>query len=226
MVLVFILLGILIIITLIVFLIFLSNTRISFENFDFTNMEEKTVDKIVKYNSVKNKELNIRISLVLFKKFTWFFINLNKDKLNKIAKKANFNKNMLKKFEQDFKLSDLKILKELKPKISKLNLNIKFGLEDVIITSYLVIGISVLISNILPFVVEKENYNKCKYNVEPIYLNKNLYKISLNCIIEEKMVHIINILFKFLKKGRSDKNERTSNRRSYDYSNEQFAKYG
>ena len=87
-------------------------------------------------------------------------------------------------------------------------------------------GISILISNILPFLVEKEDYNNCKYNVNPIYLNKNLYKISFNCIIQEKMVPIINILFKIINKGRSHKYERTSNRRSYDYSNEQFAKYG
>ena len=34
-------------------------------------------------------------------------------------------------------------LKKLKPKITKLDLEIKFGLEDVVITSYLIVAISV-----------------------------------------------------------------------------------
>ena len=181
MVLVLIFLIIFIIITLFLFLVTASNLRFSLENLEVSNTKKK---------------FNIKISLVLFKKFTWLFINLDKTKLEKIAKKVH------------------------------LDIEIKFGLEDVVITSYLIVAISVLISNILPFLIDYKDYSNCRYKIEPIYLNKNLYKITLNCIIEEKMVHIINILFKFLKKGRSDKYERTSNRRSYDYSNEQFAKYG
>lgn len=222
MVLVFIFLSLIIIITLFSFLVATSNLRISLENFNFSNIEENNSN--IKKDDENN--FNIKISLVLFKKFTWLFINLNKTRMRKIAQKAHLDKNTLKKLEKDFKFEDLKNLKGLRPKIEKLDLLIKLGLEDVVITSYLIVAISILISNILPFLVEPQNYNNCKYKTEPIYLNKNLYKISLNCIIEEKMVHIINILFKFLKKGRSDKYERTSNRRSYDYSNEQFAKYG
>lgn len=226
MVLVFIFLAIIILVTLFIFLIVISNLRISFEDFRFSNMGEETGENALKDYKIEKRQFNIKISLVLFNKITWLFINLNKDRIRKIAQKAHLDKNTLKQFEKDFKFSDLEKLKGLKPKITNLDLNIKLCIEDVVITSYLIVAISVLISNLLPFLVEKENYNSCKYSVEPIYLNKNLYKISLNCIIEEKMVHIINILFKFLKKGRSDKDERTSNRRSYDYSNEQFAKYG
>ena len=69
-------------------------------------------------------------------------------------------------------------------------------------------------------------YKNCFYDIKPIYKDKNLYEISLNCIIEVKMVHIINMIYKIVKKRRSDKNERTSNRRAYDNSDEQFAKYG
>ena len=211
MVLVLIFLIIFIIITLFLFLVTASNLRFSLENLEVSNTKKK---------------FNIKISLVLFKKFTWLFVNLDKTKLEKIAKKVHLDKNIFKKLDKDFKFEDLNNLKKLKPKIIKLDLEIKFGLEDVVITSYLIVAISVLISNILPFLIDYKDYSNCRYKIEPIYLNKNLYKITLNCIIEEKMVHIINILFKFLKKGRSDKYERTSNRRSYDYSNEQFAKYG
>ena len=232
MVLVFVFLAIIILITLFLFLVVASNLRISFENFNFNNTKQSTAEETTeskeaeKYKIKERDKFNIKISLVLFKKITWLFVNLNKEILDKIAKKAHLNKDTLIQLEKDFKPQDFKLLKSLKPKITSLNLDINLGLEDVVITSYLVVGISILISNILPFLVEKEDYNNCKYNVNPIYLNKNLYKISFNCIIEEKMVHIINILFKIIKKGRSDKYERTSNRRSYDYSNEQFAKYG
>ena len=65
-------------------------------------------------------------------------------------------------------------------------------------------------------------YQNYIYNIKPIYNNKNLYKINLNCIIEIKMVHIINIIYMLLKKGRK-KNEcsTTSNRKPYAYSYEQ-----
>ena len=66
--------------------------------------------------------------------------------------------------------------------------------------------------------LKKERYI---YNIKPLYYNKNLYKINLNCIIEIKMVHIINIIFILIKKGRK-KNEQstTSNRKPYAYSYE------
>ena len=48
---------------------------------------------------------------------------------------------------------------------------------------------------------------------------KNEYYISLDSIISIKIVHIINSMLIFVKKGR-DKNERTSNRRPYAYSYE------
>ena len=226
MVLVFIFLTIIILVALFLFLIVASNLRISFENFNFGNTEQTISEEAEKYKIKEKNRFNIKVSLVLFNKITWLFVNLNKERLSKIAKKAHLDKNTLIQLEKDFKPKYFKVLTSLKPKITSLNLDINLGLEDVAITSYLIVAISILISNILPFLVEKENYNNCKYNVNPIYLNKNLYKILFNCIIEEKMVHIINILLKIIKKGRSDKYERTSNRGSYDYSDEQFAKYG
>ncbi len=114
MVLVLIFLIIFIIITLFLFLVTASNLRFSLENLEVSNAK---------------RSLYIKISLVLFKKFTWLFINLDKTKLEKIAKKVHLDKNILKKLDKDFKFEDLNNLKKLKPKITKLDLEIKFGLR-------------------------------------------------------------------------------------------------
>ena len=79
MVLVLIFLIIFIIITLFLFLVTASNLRFSLENLEVSNTKKK---------------FNIKISLVLFKKFTWLFVNLDKTKLEKIAKKVHLDKNI------------------------------------------------------------------------------------------------------------------------------------
>jgi hypothetical protein len=61
---------------------------------------------------------------------------------------------------------------------------------------------------------------KHKYTITPVYADKNIIKINLNCIIKIKMIHIICVLYILMKKRRVEKHERTSNRRTYDYSYE------
>ena len=103
-----------------------------------------------------------------------------------------------------------------------MNLLINVGLLSPVTTAFLVLLISSTISIFLPHFVKKLVPDNYKYNINPIYQNRNLYKIEFNCIIEIKMVHIINVILYFMKKkGKSDKNERTaSNRKSYGYSYE------
>lgn len=96
------------------------------------------------------------------------------------------------------------------------------GTKSPLVTSLLVVTISNAISLLLPHLVNNLKDNRYFYNIKPLYYNKELYKINLDCIIEIKMVHIINVIYYiFLKKGRR-KNERstTSNRKSYAYSHE------
>ena len=74
--------------------------------------------------------------------------------------------------------------------------------------------ISVLVSN------QKIEENELMYKIEPIYNNQNLIKFQFSGIFKIKMIHIINIMYLLNKKGGINKYERTSNRRSYDYSYE------
>ena len=59
-----------------------------------------------------------------------------------------------------------------------------------------------------------------KYIITPLYFNQNIVNIEISGIFEIKMIHIINIIYILNKKEGVKKNERTSNRRSYDYSYE------
>lgn len=207
-------------------LILISKLKIDIKNFNVQNINKEK----------NNKNFFIVVSFVILN-LTWLKIKINKNSMAKEYVKEKLkveekNIKMGKEAEKVAKifLDDKKIRDEFK-KISivleKLDLNINVGLEDCVITSYLVGIIAIVISNILPHVVakklkEEEISERYKYEIVPIYENKNLYKISLNCIITAKMVHIIYIIFliKKEKKRRSDKNERTSNRKPYEYSYE------
>ena len=208
MILVFILFGIIVSLVFILFLILISTLKIEIKNLNLSNMEE---DKKANYI--------IKISLNLFNNVKWLWISLNSKKVSKLISKIP--KIDIKKIESDFKVKDIKVLKKLHTKISTFKLNAILGLESPITTAFLIAFLSSGISIILPHLIKKWNRENYEYSILPIYNNQNLYKIKLNCIIELKIVHIINVIYIFIKKGKSDKNERTaSNRKPYAYSHE------
>ena len=208
MVLIFILLGFIIFVLLILCLVMFSTLRIEVERLELTNYE------------IQSKlEYNIAFSLYFLNKMKWIKTSFDKKKVKKLIRKMP--EIDIKKIEKDFKMRDLKLLKNLKIKISKFHLQSELGLENPIVTSFLVAIVSSAISILLGKTAENLSKQKYEYKVRPIYQNKNLYKISFNCIIELKMVHIINVIYILIKKGKSDENERTaSNRKSYGYSYE------
>ena len=66
-------------------------------------------------------------------------------------------------------------------------------------------------------------YNeKQVFCVAPAYMDKNLINVEFSGIFQIKMIHIINTICIVNKKRKGDKNERTSNRRPYDYGYEQY----
>ena len=99
----------------------------------------------------------------------------------------------------------------------RLNLKIYIGVEDAALTAISTGTIHGVISNFLRGKVKNIKY--IKYEVNPIYQGKNILKIEIDSIITLKMENIIDII-RFMKKGRVKKNGRSSNRRSYAYSNE------
>lgn len=198
------------IICILIFLLLLitfSTIRIQIENFELSNME----------NEKKPKNYKIKIALYLFNKIKWIWFNFDDKKIQKISQKSKWTEVDIKKY---FDVKDIKLVKKLSPKISFLNLKVKFGTFDILATTYIVAILSTFIAVLLPYTIKKYKKENYYYEILPVYSDKNLYEIKLNCIIEEKMVHIISIVHALLKKRRVDKNERTSNRRSYAYSHE------
>lgn len=195
MVLVFILLGIFIILLTFILLILLSTIHIEIKDLELTNIKE-------------NKKLGygVILSLYLGKHFKWISIYLNDEKIKKAYTKMQLEKIDFKKIEQDFKWEDLKAIKKIQPKISYLNLNIILGTKSAVTTAFINSAICIIISLLLPYIaidLRKENY---KYYIEPIYINQNLYKIQFNCIIQVKIVHIINVILYINSKKLHSKN--------------------
>lgn len=211
MILVLFLFGLIILIGINAILIIASTLHIQIKNLSISNMQTKN-----------NTKYAIIFSIYFANKIKYIWFNLNSKRAKKIYSKVQLEKIDLKKFKKVFKLSDLKELTKLHLKISDLNLDMNIGTKSPLVTSFLVVTISNAISLLLPHLVNNLKDNRYFYNIKPLYYNKELYKINLDCIIEIKMVHIINVIYYiFLKKGRR-KNERstTSNRKSYAYSHE------
>lgn len=209
MVLVFILLFL---IVLFVLVILLSTLRVSINKLEISNETP---------NTPLLKKFEMSIGVFILNKVKIFNKNINESDLKnaKNSKKMVQIKNKLlegksvKEKKKNVKM-DIDILKSLNMNLKELNLELKLGTEDVLLTTFLIAIISIIISMALAKVIKKYDEKKYKYLIIPNYNNKNSLKISLNGIIEIKLVNIINILFKLL--FRSDYIvKRTSNRRSY-----------
>ncbi len=153
------------------------------------------------------KNYKIKLSFYLFGKIKIFSFKLNSERARKMYSKMNIEKFDIEKGRKFLTIKNIKILKKLITRLVDLDLELDLGLEDAILTTELITLISIVISNILPHIISKYIPNKYRYKIMPIYINKNAYYIKLNCIFQLKIVHIINIIYIYLKKGKSDKNE-------------------
>ena len=150
---------------------------------------------------------------------------LNKNKLRKIQQSRKMNEK-IQKLERDILTNENKVdkkmikgLKELSKGIymEKLDLEIEFGTENAFLTSMFVAFFSSILSIIFSRIHVREK--NIVYEIEPVYRNENSIKIEISGIFQMKLIHIINTIY-VLKKGGRKNYERTSNRRSYDYSYE------
>ncbi len=155
------------------------------------------IDKL----EVENFEIN-KADIII--KFGILKFKLNKEKLKKII---SSNKSKIKLEVNDFK----EIIKKIE--IPKLNINAKFGTGEPNSTAFFV----AIVSSIIGIALARKIENP-RYTIEPVYGDMNYIFLSINCIFEIKLVHIINIFIK-LKRKEYQKYGRTPNRRSYVGSN-------
>lgn len=221
----FIILGILFFISLIFFIVCLSNLEIEIKEFklDTTNSKYKRLEDYLIY-----------IKLKFLDKLTWLKIKIDHNKIEKLRRTKLIKLNLFKEIsnfytmensvlenrKEIFTKENLKYFKDLQIEIRKLDVYLKISTGFPNLTVYAVAIIASFISIILAKTVKNYSKDRYKYIVFPMYTLKPAIKISLNCIINVKMVHIINIIY-MLKKKRSVRNdERTSDRRAYVCSND------
>lgn len=215
MILLYILLSIILIL---IFLITFTSIELHIENLEYT------IPKLYRENNLKRKDdYKITIKLYILGKINYFRINLTKTKLERERIRTNVKKierkmfQNIDKFKFDIKiLKSLHVLKSLNIKLKKLNLKIILGTEDAALTAILIGVIASFIGIILKGFIQNEKTNYWK--IEPIYQNVNLLKINLDCIFRVKLIHIIYTII-ISKKG-GEQNVKSSNRRTYAYSNE------
>ena len=187
MILVLFLCAILIILILIIFAIIFSTIRIKIRKLEFTNIHENKMN------------YKIKVSMYFLSKLKWLSLNLDNKKMKKMFTKMHLEKIDIKKIERDMQLSDIKAILGIAPKISYLDLNIKVGLENILLTTYVIPFLCTIISMILPKITEKKDFKNVKYRVEPIYKEKNLYDIQASSNIEIKVINILNSGYQIFK---------------------------
>ena len=183
MVLVLIFCTILIVLTLLIILFLLSTIKIKVDDYHATNLR------------IQKAKYKITISLYLLNKIKWLSVKLNEKKIHQISIKMHLDKIDIKKLERDFRLADIKEIAKIKPKLTFLDLEIKLGVDDVIVTTFIIPILCTIISTTLPFVTNRKDINFVKYNVEPIYNRKNVYYIKLNSNLEIKILNLLNSLY-------------------------------
>jgi len=225
MILFFIILAILFFISLFFLLLCLSNLEIQIDKLNLDTNHKK-------YNKLESYLFYIRLKLL--DKITWFKIKIDKEKMktienSKIFKSKIFNKIneyehikdiVVKNKKEILKKSNIKYIKELNTNFKKLDLYVELSTSNSVFTSFSVATIASLISISLARSIQKYNKSKYNYTIIPKYEDKLRLKINLNCIIDIKIVHIINVIYMLIKKGRVEYDERTSNRRANVCSND------
>ena len=217
---------------LVILLILLFSTiRISVKELDIKNREfdEEKVDfdDLWKYLDI---DFYVNISVYFLNVIKIFEYKLNKRKAKKLHIDEKVKKIKFKQVEEEVKLDfDKEILNKIKKinfKIKKFKLYLQIGTKSPVATSYLVAIISIVVSMILANLIKKVDPINHNYKITPLYVNKNKVNLNLNCIIYTKLVHIMFVIFIFLRKRRVKIYERASNRRIDDDSYGQYSRHG
>ena len=134
-----------------------------------------------------NEESKIYVYLLIFNKLKLFKTNVKNVNLKnfKIQNK-DIDIKILK--NKDFKIYYKELLQNIEIEVKQIDLYAQIGTEDAALTAILV-GI---VSGIIGVVIRKP-----KYEITPIYANKNLLKIKLDGIFTIYLMHYIySLIFK------------------------------
>lgn len=203
MILVFIILGTIIFITLSMLIFALSNAKLEIKKLHISNCEQNLkIDFILNIGIYfLNKVKIIKFTIDNYKVSN--LLKTGKLDINKFKQNNSINKDIIKRVKRDDFI------------IEYLKLDGYFGLFNTVLSS-IIYGI---INAVIPILIANKLEGRYINNMKFLNVNENKINIKLNCIISIKMVNIINVLHYLKKKGGKD-NGKSSDRRTYAYSNE------
>ena len=169
-------LFILVIFTILIIAIHTSKIGIDIKNLIIdTDAEEKI-----------NEDGKIYVYLLLFNKIKLFRKNVRNIPMKDVKfETSDFDIKIFK--NKDIKINYLELIQNINIDIKNIDLNVNIGTEDAWITAILV-GI---LAGILGIIIKKP-----KYQILPIYANRNLLKINLNGIFT---IYLMHYIYKFIK---------------------------
>lgn len=144
-----------------------------------------------------NKDSKIFIYILIFDKIKLFKKDVKNDKSIKMRNKF-LNIRFFQK--EDLKIDYKELFKNLNIFVKEINLNIQLGTQDAALTAILTGIISAGLGVIL---------RKPKYEVIPIYSDKNFLKIKLDCIFS---VHLMQYIYKLIYKKIKDLGDTSLNK--------------
>lgn len=173
----------------ILLVIIVKYTTIQIEICNFKLAIPKNMGRII------NEDYKIIIKLFLFKKLQYRRFNLTKEKFEKIKNKNNFQRLETKFKEKNikFNLKKIKNIKQLKIDLNKLDLQMNIGFTDAANTAILVGGVSSIIAIFLGKFTN--NNDLLFWKVIPVYKDKKILKMKLNCTIQLKLINIIYSIY-------------------------------
>lgn len=203
MILVFILLGFLMVISALAFILLLSSIQCHVTTLQIENEHEKI-----------NGKLKVIFSLLLLDRIPYFQITITHHTIQKWIKKKKINIQALRKQNKN-PIPMIRYGKNLEMKIKDFQLMGYVGTSEPILTSYLYTFLHVF----LPILLARSLIGRYSNQLQ-MSNKKNKANIELKCIISLRLVNIIYTIYEIKKKGGKKKNGKSSDRKSYAYSNE------
>ena len=140
-----------------------------------------------------NKDSKILVYILIFKKFKI----LKKDRKNMKLQNRDLDIKLLK--NKDIEIDYSELLKSIN--IKKVNLNVQIGTEDAALTAVLTGIVGAVIGVIL---------RKPKYEIIPVFSNKNFLKIKLDCIIS---IDLTQYIYKLISSKLKDLGNKSLNKK-------------
>ena len=135
-----------------------------------------------------NKDSKIFVYILVFKKIKLF----KKDVKNQKIKFRNTEIDLKLLKSKDLKIDYKQLLQKPDIYIDQINLNVQIGTQDAALTAIL----TGIIGGILGGVLQRP-----KFEIIPIYANRNFLKIKLDCIIS---IHLMQYIYKLVAKKIKD----------------------